>query len=212
MANRNLSTEQQSANQQQSVRFFELLYLRVRETGSTDYEHTFLTNAPYDVTVDTSIASMGIGLGTQTFIALGPFLQFSAIDEAADFQINQVTVSLAGLRGQDLSLFLENQYIDQPIKLFRVWFDGDGLRIGDPVMIFDGRIDKPVVSDDPDNGVVIGCSASSHWVDYERRGGRHTNHSEQQFLDRAKYGGTSPNLDTGFKFASQAIKDLKWGD
>jgi len=202
MANRNMSAAQLTANNLQSAKFFELLYIRVRDTGTSTLEHTYISNAPYDITVDTNIASMGIGQGTQTFTALGPFLQFGNVDESADFQINQVTITLGGIRDGDLALFLENQYLDQPIKIFRVWYTSEGAMIDDPVMIFDGRIDKPVISDDPDNGITIGCSASSQWVDYERRAGRHTNPSEQIFFFPG---------DTGFKFANIAIKDLKWG-
>lgn len=202
MAQRNMTASQLAANQLQSAKFFELLYLRVRDTGSATFEHTYISNAPYDITVDTNIASMGIGQGVQTFTALGPFLQFGNVDESADFQINQVTITLGGIRDGDLALFLNNQYLDQPVKIFRVWYTGDGDMIDDPVMIFDGRIDKPVISDDPENGITIGCSASSQWVDYERRAGRHTNPSEQTFFFPG---------DTGFKFANIAIKDLKWG-
>jgi len=202
MAQRNMTASQLAANQLQSAQFFELLYLRVRDTGSATFEHTYISNAPYDITVDTNIASMGIGQGTQTFTALGPFLQFGNVDESADFQINQVTITLGGIRDGDLALFLDNQYLDQPVKIFRVWYTGSGAMIDDPVMIFDGRIDKPVISDDPQNGITIGCSASSQWVDYERRAGRHTNPSEQTFFFPG---------DTGFKFANIAIKDLKWG-
>jgi len=205
MANRNLTIAQQLANQQQSVRYFELLYLRVRVTGTSTYEQAFYTNAPFDISVTAEQANnMGLpdGLTAETFTALGGFLQFSTVEEAADFQINNVTVALGGMSGQALPLFLENQYIDQPIKIFRVWYDEDNNMVGDPVMIFDGRIDKPVVSDDPKAAVTVGCSASSQWVDYQRRGGRHTNNSEQQFF----YPG-----DTGFKFAAQVIRDLKWG-
>ena len=202
MANRNLSAQQITANNLQNAKFFELLYLRVRDTGTSTLEHTYISNAPYDITVDTNISSMGIGQGTQTFTALGPFLQFGNVDESADFQINSVTVTLGGVRDADLQLFLGNQYLDQPLKIFRVWYDGSGAMIDNPVMIFDGRIDKPVISDDPENGITIGCAASSQWVDYERRAGRHTNPSEQKFFFPS---------DTGFKFANIAIKDLKWG-
>lgn len=205
MANRNLTIAQQLANQQQSVRYFELLYLRVRVTGTSSYEQAFYTNAPFDIDVTgTQANDMGLPTGgsAETFTALGGFLQFSTVEEAADFQINNVTVALGGLKGQALPLFLENQYIDQPIKIYRVWYNEDNEMVGDPVMIFDGRIDKPVVSDDPKGSVTVGCSASSQWVDYQRRAGRHTNNGEQQFY----YPG-----DTGFKFAAQTIRDLKWG-
>jgi len=214
MANRNLSTEQLAYNSQQSVKFFELLYVQTRESGSSNLDHTYLTNAPYDVsTTPAQSSAMGLPAGAQSFLSIGPFLQFSDIEESADFQITNMTVSLGGLDSGDLFLFLGNQYIDYPIKLWRVWFDEDGNQVGDPIQIFSGKMDKPVITDDPGGGVVVGVAASSNFVDFQRRSGRHTNNSEQQFLDIKFYNpaATTANIDIGFKFAGDTITNIKWG-
>jgi hypothetical protein len=204
MSNRGLTTAQLAVNTDQSVIYHELLYIRTRESGTSNYDYTYLTNAPYNIKVTAVQAvAMGLPISTaQTFLAVGPFLQFSTIEESADFQITSVTVSLGGMRGEDLALFLTNQYIDQPVKVWRVWLDSDGHTVDDPVLIFSGNIDKPVITDDPEGAVTIGCSASSQWITYTRTNGRHTNNDEQQTF--------YPN-DTIFKFAADAIKDLKWG-
>jgi hypothetical protein len=204
MSNRGLTTAQLAVNTDQSVIYHELLYIRTRESGTSNYDYTYLTNAPYNIKVTAAQAvAMGLPISTaQTFLAVGPFLQFSTIEESADFQITSVTVSLGGMRGEDLALFLTNQYIDQPVKVWRVWLDSDGHTVDDPVLIFSGNIDKPVITDDPEGAVTIGCSASSQWITYTRTNGRHTNNDEQQTF--------YPN-DTIFKFAADAIKDLKWG-
>jgi hypothetical protein len=214
MANRNLTTEQIEYNSQQSVKFFELLYVQTRESGSSNLDHTFLTNAPYDVSVtSTQSSAMGLPAGAQEFLAIGPFLQFSDIDESADFQITSMTVSLGGLADADLFLFLGNQYIDYPIRLWRVWFDQNGIQVGDPIQIFSGKMDKPVITDDPNGGVVVGVAASSNFVDFERRAGRHTNNSEQQFIDLKFYNpvAVTANIDIGFSFAGNTITNIKWG-
>lgn len=204
MANRNLTAAQIDYNNTQSVVYYELLSIRTRESGTSDYDYTYITNAPYDIRVSNAQAvSMGLDQAiSQKFLAVGNFLQFSSIEESADFQITSMTIGLSGMRASDLSDFLSNQYIDQPVKVWRVWFDTDGTMVDDPVLIFSGNIDKPVVSDDPDSGVTIGCSASSQWITYSRTAGRHTNNDEQVFY----YPG-----DTIFKFSADAIKDLKWG-
>lgn len=204
MANRNLTTDQVNYNNNQSVVYYDLLYIRTRESGTANYDYTYITNAPYDIRVTAAQASsMGLEpAASQKFLAVGNFLQFSVIEESADFQITSMTIGLAGMRSSDLNLFLSNQYIDQPVKIWRVWFDTSGQMVGDPVLIFSGNIDKPVVTDDPDSGVTIGCSASSQWITYTRTAGRHTNNDEQVFF----YPG-----DTIFKFSADAIKDLKWG-
>lgn len=51
----------------------------------------------------------------------------------------------------------------------------------DPIAIFDGRCDQPSITEDPESGkCVVTIDAASHWVDFERIPGRHTNDSEQQ--------------------------------
>jgi hypothetical protein len=204
MTNRNLTEDQIVYNSSQSASFFELMYIRTRITGSVDYDYTYLTNAPFDIVMSASqITAMGLGdAGGQKFLCVGPFLQFGTIEESADFQITSLTITLGGMRGEDLALFLENQYIDQPVKVWRVWRDENGNLVDNPVLIFDGSIDRPVISDDPDGGVTIGCGASSQWITYTRTAGRRTNDDEQQHY----YAG-----DDIFKFANDAIKDLKWG-
>lgn len=214
MTNRNLTPSQITYNTQQSVKFFELLYVQTRESGSPTLDHTYLTNAPYDVAVTSSqSAAMGLPTGAQTFLAIGPFLQFSDIEESADFQISSMTISLGGLAGSDLNLFLGNQYIDYPVKIWRMWFDENGSQVGDPIEIFSGRMDKPVVTDDPGGGVVVGVSVSNNFVDFGRRSGRHTNNSEQQYIDLKFYNpaATTANIDIGFKWAGDTITDIKWG-
>jgi hypothetical protein len=205
MANRGLDSDQLVYSAAQSVKFYEMLYVRTRQSGGSDYDYTYLTNGPGDISVDaTQATAMGIDeeQGGHKFLAVGPFLQFSEIQESSDFQITNVTVALGGMRSEDLALFLENQYIDQPLKIWRYWLDEDGRLVGDPVLIFDGRIDKPTITSDPDGSVSIGCSAASQWVDYSRTNGRHTNNSEQNYY----YSG-----DTIFKYAADSIKDLRWG-
>lgn len=213
MTNRNLTTAQITQNNAQSVIYHELLYIRTRDSGTENLDYTYLTNAPYDITVSAAQATaMDMGSTVPTkFLAVGPFLSFSNIEESADFQISTMTVSLSGMRGEDLALFLQNQYIDQPLVIWRVWLDDLGQMIGNPVQIFRGQIDRPVIRDDPQGQVVIGCTAASQWVDYQRTAGRRTNNNEQQFIDTRYYGGTTANIDIGFKFAGDAITNLKWG-
>ena len=97
MANRGLDSDQLVYNAAQSVKFYEMLYVRTREAGTSTYDYTYLTNGPGDIYVDpTQAATMGIAeeAGGHKFLAVGPFLQFSEIQESSDFQITNVTVAL----------------------------------------------------------------------------------------------------------------------
>ena len=177
-------------------RVYELLELTVYDTDiSADYT-SYITNAPFNITI-----------GGNTYIALGGMLGFSEIEENSDFTITQVTVSLQGLQSQDVSLFLRANYTDRPLKIYRVWLDTAQQTVGSPLLIFDGRIDRPIINDDG-RSCTVGCTASSHWADYDRRAGRHTNFDEQIYWSLRM---VNPSTDKGFEFTGNSIKDLKWG-
>ena len=173
-----------------SQRVYELVSLTVFDiTLNQDYT-SYFTNAPFPITV-----------GGHTYRAIGGMLGFSDVEEHSDFTISQVTVSLNGLASKDVALFLGANYTDRPLKIYRVWLDTSNQVVSDPMLIFDGRIDKPIINDDG-KSATIGCTASSHWADYDRRAGRHTNFDEQQYWFPG---------DKGFEFVSVNTKDLKWG-
>jgi hypothetical protein len=75
--------------------------------------------------------------------------------------------------------------------------------IADPVLIFDGRMDRPSISVDPDSGTTV-CTIDgvSHWTDFERRPGRHSNNNEQQ----KHFPG-----DLGFDQVASLPDDIFWG-
>jgi len=75
--------------------------------------------------------------------------------------------------------------------------------VASPVLIFDGRMDQPQIVEDPESGkCVVTVEAASHWVDWERRPGRHTNHEEHQI----EYPG-----DDFFEYVSELNRPIVWG-
>jgi hypothetical protein len=73
--------------------------------------------------------------------------------------------------------------------------------IGDPILIFDGRISDFGI-DDSDDSSIVEIVVSSHWANFDAINGRRTNHNSQQL----HFSG-----DLGFEFASDTIQDIKWG-
>ena len=177
-------------------RVYELLEITVYDTDISANYTSYVTNAPFDIST-----------GGNTYRGVGNMLGFSDVEENSDFTITQVTVSLVGLQSADVSLFLRANYTDRPLKIRRVWLDNSQQPVGSALLIFDGRIDRPIIQDDGKT-CTIGCTASSHWADYDRRAGRHTNFDEQIYWSQKM---TSPNTDKGFEFTGNTIKDLKWG-
>ena len=171
-------------------RVYELVEVTVYDTDAGADYTAYISNAPFDIT------TMG-----HTYRAVGSVLGFSDIEENADFSITSCTVTLNGINSQDVKLFLTANYTDRKIKIYRVWLKDDNTIAGSALLVFDGRINSPVISDDGGK-CTIGVQASSHWADYDRRNGRHTNFDEQQFWFPG---------DKGFEFVALESRDLKWG-
>lgn len=182
---------------------------------ATDPDLIFrLTNAPRDITYNSNL-----------YYAVGAVLQFSEVEETQVFGITEVTVSLAGVPLHDLrdtetgekrnliSEFLEYKYVDKPLRIYRAYMDNDTLITdsGTPAVLqlFDGRIDNPAIEDTENDSTTIALKASSHWVDFERRGGRRTNENEQR--NTRNYADTEFFSDDRiFEFSHDALKDITW--
>ena len=196
-----------------TLRCFEALAIELRKKSDNSLEKIYITNAPHDVEIsDTDSAGT---TATKTFTSLGGFLGFSQISEERLFTTSEITISLAGVpafgktvddgSGNDVTLnfiqqFLNYNYVDQPVRIYRVFFDEEVTNLGSMLM-FDGRISAPVIEDDPQDTTTVAATCASHWQDYERSNGQITNDNRQQSL----YTG-----DRAFQYASKVIQDITW--
>ena len=96
---------------------------------------------------------------------------------------------------------MSQTYIDRQVTVQRVLLGNDYSIIGDPILIYDGRIQSFSITDNSDTSTVS-IMASSHWADFEKKAGRRTNHNSQQIYFPG---------DLGFEFAPNTVRDLKWG-
>lgn len=137
------------------------------------------------------------------YIAVGHFLGFSDIEETTEVIVSTMTLSLSGVDQVWINKLLGNDYIDRPIKIYTAFLDKDTQAlISDPVLIFEGHLDAPVINEDPDAETsIISASATNAWVDFTRITGRHTNNEEQQILFPG---------DKGFEFADKDVHNLVW--
>jgi hypothetical protein len=185
MANRQITNpEQLTAMSRTAQRCAELVEVTL---GTTVYR---FTNASFNVTYNSN-----------NYLPLGDFLGFTDVEETSDMSIASVTVTLSGIDPLTVAQWLVDDYIDKPVRIYRVYFSDDWGLIGDPLMLFDGRIDSPMVQD-TGNTVTVGCKAASQWTDFNRRNGRFTSDD----LQRAIF----PN-DKGFEYSAVDKPNLKWG-
>lgn len=138
-----------------------------------------------------------------TYLANGHFLGFDSIEETAQISAGQTTVSISGVDQSEVAGALLYDYVDRRLVIRKIFFDANGTAIADPVPILDGRCDAPIINEDPDEGTcTISVPVGNHWIDFERRPGRHANHQEQQLH--------APG-DLFFEFVSEINKEIKWG-
>lgn len=146
-----------------------------------------------------------------SFLPNGQFLTFSGVEESSELRDSRVTVTLSGVDQIHISDALQQKYVERRLVIYRAFLDSVNALILDPLPLFDGRMDKMRIAEDPTPGATPGpgmgnCSvtveASAHWSDFGRRPGRHTNDNEQKL----HFAG-----DEFFGFASEINKQILWG-
>jgi|SaaInlStandDraft_3_1057020.scaffolds.fasta_scaffold15588_2 hypothetical protein len=124
---------------------------------------------------------------SNTYLAAGTFLEVDTVSESTAFSIHKTELSLSGVDSSNIATFLNNNFIDQDVKLYLAMIDSSGDVIDNgsddqPVLIFDGNIDSAGVEEDPDGGTsILKVSAASQFVDFQRKSGRRTTDAEQQY-------------------------------
>ena len=148
-------------------------------------------------------AQVDISFGGNNYLAAGGALQISEVTEEDTLKIESITITLSALDTAVVSYFLDNDYMDKQVIVRKAVIGDDYQIIGDPILVFDGRLDQPTITEDFKSGTaIIQVKASSHWTDFDKSNGRHTNDAEQKQLFPG---------DTFFEKASVVNKDVKWG-
>jgi hypothetical protein len=154
-------------------------------------------------TIYATDAARDIAYNGNTYPALSHFLEFSGIRESSELGVSNCAVALSGVDQTLISAVLNEDYVDRRLVIYLGFLTEAGAMVVNPIALFDGRCDEPVIVEDPDSGqCTVSIDAASHWVDFERRPGRHTNHEEQQIY----FAG-----DTFFEFVSELSKPVIWG-
>lgn len=175
------------------------------ELGKSENYPVHLMEFHFDsgvVYINDTIKTITYNLNNYT--AFGHLIGFSNIEETAELVVSDLTISLTGVDQTYISKFLSEEYIDRQVKIYKAFLSTTTEQlISNPVLIFDGRMDAPVISEDPDAGSCnVAVSCRNAWVDFERRPGRRTNHLEEQIWFPG---------DKGFEYASEITKEIKWG-
>jgi len=138
---------------------------------------------------------------TNTYTASSLFMDASAVSESSEVEVTNIELRFSGADQIIISLFLNNNYMNKDVEVYKGFLDSSQSLISDPFLLFKGQIESFSV-DESINQSDVSIVATSHWSDFERQQGRKTNTNSQQIY----FDG-----DVGFDFASQAIAELRWG-
>lgn len=149
-------------------------------------------------------AGMNLTWSSNTYTNAGKALGFDAIEESVEVEVTEIQIHLTGVASDIISTVLTEDFIDRRVIVRKGFLNSSGAIIADPVVIFDGRMDGPSLSEDPLAGTAdIVVPAANHFVDFETTNGRRTNSTEQKKLF---------STDKGFDFVpSLTDKVIRWG-
>lgn len=136
------------------------------------------------------------------WVGAGNLGAISPVGENSDLQAQGVSLSLAGVDPALISTALGEQYQGKGCKIWFAPLDLDtGQLIGNPLQIFNGRIDTMNI--EVGDTATITLSAESKLIDFFRPRISRFNHADQQ----SKY----PN-DMGFQYVAEMVsKSIVWG-
>ena len=144
-----------------------------------------------------------ISYSGDNYISDGSIIEMGDIIEEITMGIPRVTLAFSGANSALISAILSESLINRDATIHVGCIDvTDGTIIDTPILIFEGFMDEPTVSEDENYNAEVQIICTSHWANFEQKNGRHTNDSEQQAL----FSG-----DKGFEFASKVLDTIYWG-
>lgn len=158
-----------------------------------------------DETVRATDLFIPITFDGNLYAASGHFLSYEGVEESAEFQILQATISLsvADPPKDWMARALTKEFMGKRMVIYRINLDSSWSAVVNPTPVMDGLMDDLHVMEDPDSGnAVLAVSATDYTVNFDARPGRHTNDAEQRLH--------APD-DGLFKYVDQVNRELRWG-
>lgn len=138
---------------------------------------------------------------SNTYLAGGQFLTFSNINESNALTVSDIEIQLSGVDRTFLVQILTENFMDREVIIRKGFMNTSNSVIADPIIIYSGKMDEPVINEGSDN-CTIGVKVANLFVDFMKTNGRYTNQESQQLFFPA---------DLGFSYAHSVIKDIQWG-
>lgn len=147
-----------------------------------------------------------VAFGGNTYLSRGDLLGFDGLEETAELRNNEITGTLMGcdqLGPIWVSLAQSEGWLNRRLILRKAFLNENGDSISLPLVIFDGLMDEPTITDDPAAGnCSVTLRANSQLSDFFRQPGRRSNNNGQQLFFPG---------DLFFEFTSEQNKTIVWG-
>ena len=172
-----------------------ITYVDLLELHFDGSDAQYLNNGAFNIEVDTSTST------GQTFLANGNLLSFDLVSETESAKVNEINIVLSGVNTTFANLFLNSDYVERRVVIYRQFFNQTGAKISTPIMMFDGEIKNFTLKEDQQTNTVSITSASVFYNFDDNNGRRSTSGSQQRHFP----------TDKGMNYAAQTTKDIRWG-
>lgn len=136
--------------------------------------------------------------------AVGDLLSFGGLTESFELRVADVTIELSGVSQAYIAAFLQRNWVDRRLILYKGFLDAADTVIVDPFAIHDGRMDEPRFVEDMDAGSsVVQVASRDQFADFEKVNGRHTNAGDQNLL--------FPDDESFDRLAERNSRSFTWG-
>ncbi len=112
---RGLHSDVQAELAKDKITFVDLIELHF---DTADGGTKFLNNGQFSFNASTDTSG-----GSQTFNANGEFISFEMIKETESAKVNEINIVLSGASNTFTSLFLNNDYVERRVVIYRQFFD-----------------------------------------------------------------------------------------
>jgi len=154
----------------------------------------YKTNCSFNLTSSVSGSS-------QTYTSDGFILGISTMSETTEPIKNSLKITISGVSQPIISIILNENIINDSVKIWQGFLDTSNALIADPYLLFDGTINQYSIEDDTKTALV-GLELTSTWGQFEKVNGRNTSDTSQQRHFAS---------DKGFEFSALTIRDIRWG-
>ena len=162
---------------------------------------TFNFSTPVNFTDCSFALTSSISGSSVTYNPQGFVKNLSQFSEEVDITKSSLRIGLSAVDQTYISIVLNENVVNDQVKIFRGFLDSNNSLIADPFLLYDGQIDTFEINEGEDSSDII-FTVVSHWADFQKISGRKTNPTSQQRF----FSG-----DNGMEFSSETVQDIKWG-